>query len=55
MEIAFVLGYSEYSSFSQAYKCWKGISLSESRKLEQNPYEEDKFNTETKMVHNSAS
>jgi AraC-like DNA-binding protein len=35
MEIAFVLGYSEYSSFSRAYKSWKGISPSENRNLEQ--------------------
>lgn len=31
MEIAFVLGYSEYSSFSRAYKSWTGISPSEIR------------------------
>jgi len=40
MEIAFILGYSEYSSFSRAYKCWKGISPGEVRKLEQKIYEE---------------
>jgi AraC-like DNA-binding protein len=31
MEISFVLGYSEYSSFSRAYKSWTGISPSEIR------------------------
>jgi AraC-like DNA-binding protein len=35
-EIAFVLGYSEYSSFSRAYKRWTGIYPSEIRKLEKN-------------------
>ena len=40
MEIAFVLGYSEYSSFSRAYKRWTKISPSKIRKLEQNIYEE---------------
>jgi AraC-like DNA-binding protein len=40
MEISFVLGYSEYSSFSRAYKRWTKISPSEIRKLEQNIYEE---------------
>jgi AraC-like DNA-binding protein len=40
MEIAFILGYSEYSSFSRAYKRWTKISPSEIRKLEQNIYEE---------------
>ena len=39
-EIAFVLGYSEYSSFWRAYKRWTKISPSEIRKLEQNIYEE---------------
>jgi AraC-like DNA-binding protein len=34
-EIAFVLGYSDYSSFSRAYKSWKKISPSKIRKLEQ--------------------
>jgi AraC-like DNA-binding protein len=34
LEIAFVLGYSDYSSFSRAYKRWKGISPSKIRKLE---------------------
>jgi AraC-like DNA-binding protein len=40
MEIAFVLGYSEYSSFCRAYKRWMKISPSEIRKLEPNVYEE---------------
>jgi len=31
MEIAFVLGYSEYSSFSRAYKRWTGMSPAEGR------------------------
>jgi len=35
MEVAFVLGFSEYSSFSRAYKRWTGISPSEVRKMEQ--------------------
>jgi AraC-like DNA-binding protein len=39
-EIAFVLGYSEYSSFWRAYKRWTKTSPSEIRKLEQNIYEE---------------
>jgi AraC-like DNA-binding protein len=39
-EIAFVLGYSEYSSFSRAYKRWTKASPSEIRKLEPNIYEE---------------
>jgi AraC-like DNA-binding protein len=39
-EIAFVLGYSEYSSFWRAYKRWTKISPSEIRKLEPNIYEE---------------
>lgn len=33
MEIAFVLGYSEYTSFSRAYKRWTGIPPGEDRKL----------------------
>jgi AraC-like DNA-binding protein len=33
LEIAFVLGYSEYSSFFRAYKRWTGIPPSEDRKL----------------------
>jgi AraC-like DNA-binding protein len=40
MEIAFVLGFSEYSSFSRAYKRWTGISPSEVRKSEQNIQEQ---------------
>jgi len=36
MEVAFILGYSDYSSFSRAYKRWTKISPSEIRKLEQN-------------------
>jgi AraC-like DNA-binding protein len=40
MEIAFVLGYSEYSSFSRAYKRWTEMSPSEIRKSEQDAYEE---------------
>jgi AraC-like DNA-binding protein len=39
MEIAFVLGYSEYSSFSRAYKRWTKISPSQIRKIERNIYE----------------
>ena len=39
-EIAFVLGYSEYSSFWRAYKRWTKTSPSEIRKLEPNIYEE---------------
>ena len=39
-EIAFVLGYSEYSSFWRAYKRWTNTSPSEIRKLEPNIYEE---------------
>jgi AraC-like DNA-binding protein len=38
MEIAFILGYSEYSSFSRAYKNWKGTSPNEMRKQERNFY-----------------
>jgi len=38
-EIAFVLGYSEYSSFWRAYKRWTKISPSEIRKLELNIFE----------------
>jgi len=34
MEIAFILGYSEYSSFWRAYKRWTKTSPSETRKLE---------------------
>ena len=33
MEIAFILGYSEYSSFSRAYKMWTGIPPGLHRKL----------------------
>ncbi len=40
MEIAFVLGYSEYSSFWRAYKRWTKTSPSDIRKSEQNIYEE---------------
>jgi len=36
MEVAFILGYSDYSSFSRAYKRWTKISPSEIRKLERN-------------------
>jgi AraC-like DNA-binding protein len=39
-EIAYVLGYSEYSSFWRAYKRWTKTSPSEIRKSEQNIYEE---------------
>jgi len=39
-EIAFILGYSEHSSFSRAYKRWKKISPSDIRKLEHNTCEE---------------
>ena len=39
-EIAFVLGYSEYSSFWRAYKRWTKISPSEIRKSEPNMYEQ---------------
>ena len=39
-EIAFVLGYSEYSSFWRAYKRWTKSSPSDIRKSEQNIYEE---------------
>ena len=40
MEIAFVLGYSEYSSFWRAYKRWTKASPSEIRNSEQNIHEE---------------
>ena len=40
MEIAFVLGYSEYSSFWRAYKRWTKASPSDIRISEQNIYEE---------------
>jgi AraC-like DNA-binding protein len=39
-EIAFILGYSEYSSFWRAYKRWTKTSPSEIRKLAPNIYEE---------------
>ena len=39
-EIAFVLGYSEYSSFWRAYKRWKKVSPSDIRNSGQNLYEE---------------
>jgi len=39
-EIAFVLGYSEYSSFWRAYKRWTKTSPSDIRKSEQNIYKE---------------
>jgi AraC-like DNA-binding protein len=39
-EIAFVLGYSEYSSFWRAYKRWKKASPSAIRKSEQNIHKE---------------
>ncbi len=31
MEVAFILGYSDYSSFSRAYKRWTGVSPGEGR------------------------
>jgi AraC-like DNA-binding protein len=40
MEIAFVLGYSEYSSFWRAYKRWTKASPSDIRKSEQNIHKE---------------
>jgi AraC-like DNA-binding protein len=40
IEIAFVLGYSEYSSFWRAYKRWTKASPSEIRNSEQNIHEE---------------
>jgi len=40
MEIAFVLGYSEYSSFWRAYKLWTKASPSDIRKSEQTIYKE---------------
>ena len=39
-EIAFVLGYSEYSSFWRAYKRWMKTSPSANRKLKPHIYEE---------------
>jgi AraC-like DNA-binding protein len=39
-EIAFILGYSEYSSFWRAYKRWTKASPSEIRKLETEVYEQ---------------
>jgi len=38
-EIAYILGYSEYSSFWRAYKRWTKASPSDIRKSEQNIYE----------------
>jgi AraC-like DNA-binding protein len=32
MEIAFILGFSDFSSFSRAYKRWTGMSPSKVRK-----------------------
>ena len=40
VQIAFVLGYSENSSFSRAYNRWTEMSPSEIRKSEQNADEE---------------